>query len=125
MLKAHAAVHSRTVRYVVRIAPASHGSIGNCACAPNVCAKQSARMLQHALDPYQPAAGRLRRGGLGSRSGSNCGLDLSIACAIEPHGLLPEGRIVGGQGDHTLAVAHKALGPRLAGGCTHRDALNN
>ena len=78
-------------------------------------------MRQRIIDPCQSAGGRLRRGGLGSWRGSDRSLDLSISCAIQPHGLRPEGRVVCGELDHTAAVAHQALGPRLAGGCMHRD----
>ena len=77
------------------------------------------------IDPCQSAGGRLRRGGLGSRCGSNRSLNLSIGCTIQPHCLRPEGGVVGGELDHTAAVAHKALGPRLAGGCMHRDMTLN
>ena len=122
----HAAMHSRTVQScVARSAPAVQGSIGKCAHAPITCAVQSTRMLRHTLDACQSAGGRLRRGGLGSWCGSNRGLDLSIACAIQPHGLLSEGGVVGGKGNHTLAVAYKALSPRLAGSCMHRDTGNH
>ena len=80
-------------------------------------------MRQHIIDLCQSAGGRLRRGGLGSRCGSDCSLDLSIGCAIQPHCLRPEGTVVCGELDHTAAVAHQALGPGLAGGCMHRDIL--
>ena len=82
-------------------------------------------MLQCMIDTCQSAGGRLRRGGLGSRCGSDCSLDLSIACAIQPHGLRPERGVVRGELNDTAAVAHKALGPRLAGGCMHSDTVNH
>ena len=82
-------------------------------------------MRQRIFDLCQSAGGRLRRGGLGSRRGSDCSLDLSIGCAVQPHCLRPEGGVVGGELDHTAAVAHQALGPRLAGGCMHRDMTLN
>ena len=92
-------------------------------CSKHTCRAEYNKDAATHAGPCQSAGGRSRWGGLCSRCGSNCGLNLSIACAIQPHGLRPEGRVVGGEGNHTLAVAHKALGPRLAGRCMHRNAL--
>ena len=82
-------------------------------------------MRQRIIDSCQLAGGRSRRGGPGGGCGSDCSLNLSIGCTIQPHCLRPEGGVVGGELDHTAAVAHKALGPRLAGGCMHRDMTLN